>query len=52
MVFQAINDKIRIVKGLLLADEFNIFSDSVLNSFNFLGFVVGKELSLGFGSDA
>jgi hypothetical protein len=52
MVFQAINDKVRIVKGLLFTDEFNIFSDSVLHSFNFLCLVVGKQLSLGFGPDA
>ena len=51
VVFKAVNDEVGVMKGFLFGDEFNILRDSGLDGFDFFGFVMCKELSLGFGSD-
>jgi hypothetical protein len=45
MVFEAVNDEIRIMKCFLFGDELNIFCDSGLNSIDLFGLIVSKKLS-------
>lgn len=51
VIFEAVDDEIGVVEGFFFWDKFNILCDSVLDSFDFFGLVMGEELSLGFGSD-
>jgi hypothetical protein len=51
VVLETVDNEVGVMKGFFLGNKFDILCNTRLDCFDLFGFVMGKELSLGFGTN-